>query len=472
MADSRYAARRLYKDRWSLSVKATQFLSVVGLAFLLTYWISDETYSDTAYYTLMLLFISVGLWITEAIPPFAVAILIMGYLIFALGSAYFNSEPIDPTKYTSTLSSSIIWLLLGGFFLSQGMQKTRLDLAVFRFAASIFGSHPNKMLLGLMLTTLFSSMILSNTAATAMMIASVLPFIRTLEKNAPIAKAILIGIPTAATIGGMGTIIGSPPNAVAVALLQERGTDLSFVGWMIIGIVPAIFLCLSFWVILIKVFRSKRESLDLKIESGTQEKVNLRDQRRVIFVLVTTVILWFTTPIHHIPVAAVAFIPIVILPIFGIITARDFNNMPWDTLILVAGGLSLGMALEDAGLITRFVNNLDISSISPFLVMLAFGWICMALSNVMSNTAASTVLLPVAISILPSHSLEIAVVVALSASCALLLPVSTPPNAIAFGTGFLKQKDFRLGGIVLGLLGPLVAVSWVYILSQMLDLTI
>ena len=365
MADSRYAARRLYKDYWSLSVKTIQFLAVIGLSLFLTNWISDESYTDTAYYTLMLLFISVGLWITEAIPPFAVAILIMGYLIFALGSEFFNEDPIDATKYTNTLSSPIIWLLLGGFFLSQGMQKTRLDLSVFNFAANVFGSHPNKMLLGLMLTTLFSSMILSNTAATAMMIASVLPFIRSLEKGAPIAKAILIGIPTAATIGGMGTIIGSPPNAVAVALLQDHGSDISFLGWMLIGIVPSLLLCLSFWFILTKVFKSKREKLNLTLSKATKTEVRPQDRRRVITVLLVTIALWFTTPIHHIPVAAVAFIPIVSLAVFGIISASDFNSMPWDTLVLVAGGLSLGMALQDAGLITRFVDSLDISTVPP-----------------------------------------------------------------------------------------------------------
>jgi sodium-dependent dicarboxylate transporter 2/3/5 len=130
------------------------------------------------------------------------------------------------------------------------------------------------------------------------------------------------------------------------------------------------------------------------------------------------------------------------------------------------------MALEDAGLIDRFVKSLDISGIPPFAIMLAFGWICMGLSNVMSNTAAATVLLPVAITILPSHSLQIAIVVALSASCALLLPVSTPPNAIAFGTGFLEQKDFRLGGIVIGISGPLIAAGWVYVLGLFFNLAL
>ncbi len=220
MADSRFAARRLYKRKWNISTKAAQFIGVVLAAFFLTEWISDESFTNTAYYVLLLLFLAIGLWVTEAIPPFAVAIFIMGFLIFAVGSEYIDEDSIDPAKYLQTISSPIIWLLLGGFFLAQGMQKTRLDLSLFQLAAKAFGNHPNQMLLGLMLTTMFSSMIMSNTAATAMMIAAVLPFIHSLEKDAPITKAILIGIPSAATLGGMGTIIGSPPNAVAVALLE------------------------------------------------------------------------------------------------------------------------------------------------------------------------------------------------------------------------------------------------------------
>jgi sodium-dependent dicarboxylate transporter 2/3/5 len=466
MADGRHSSKLITGKLLSISTRAGRFLLVLISSLVLAYFITDDSYEEIQYYTLVLLFLSVGLWMTEAVPPFAVAILIMGYLIFMIGQLA-PLEGVERTeKYVNTMSSPIIWLLLGGFFLAHGMKVTRLDLALFNASAKAFGSKPNNILLGLMLTTMFSSMIMSNTAATAMMIASVMPFITSLEKGAPITKAILLGIPSAATLGGMGTIIGSPPNAIAVALLEDQGTSVNFVKWMVYGLVPAVIAVLFFWFILTRKFISKRSSIDLKIEQNTDDfEVSPIRRRRVLIILIVTVVLWLTTPLHGWPVAAVAFLPIVFLPIFGIVTSKDFNTMPWDTLILVAGGLSLGMALDDAGIIDRFVGGLEVTGMPPFVIMLLFGWITVVLSNIMSNTATSTILIPVAITILPAFSEDIAVVVALSASCALLLPVSTPPNAMAYSTGLLDQKDFRLGGIVLGLLGPVVATAWVSFLQ-------
>lgn len=461
MADSRYASRKLFGKQWKLTPKVVQFIIVVIGSLLLSWFIMGNEASEREYYTFVLLLMSVGLWVTEAIPPFAVAIMIMGYMVYMLGNLLPPDESHEVMKYINTLSSPIIWLLLGGFFLAHGMKRTRLDLDLFKMAGKAFGSKPNNILLGLMLTTMFSSMIMSNTAATAMMIASVMPFIRSLEKNAPVSKAILLGIPTAATLGGMGTIIGSPPNAVAVALLSENGTEVNFMTWMFYGLLPALVLVLSFWIILTRKFKSDRETIDLNIDEDAEETVSPMARRAVLAVLLLTVFLWLTSSWHGWPVAAVAFLPIVFLPVLGIVKANDFNSMPWDTLILVAGGLSLGMALEDAGIIKRFVSAVDVSALHPMFIMLIFGWITVILSNIMSNTAASSVLIPVSITILPAFSATIAVVVALSASCALLLPVSTPPNAMAFSTGYIQQKDFRLGGVIMGIFGPVLAVLWV-----------
>lgn len=465
MADGRHSSRLISGNLLKISTRAWRFLWVILVSVGLAYLLTDESWTDIQFYTLLLLFMSVGLWMTEAIPPFAVAILIMGYLIFMLGQLVPPDMNERTENYVNTMSSPIIWLLLGGFFLAHGMRATRLDLALFNKAASIFGSKPNNILLGLMLTTMCSSLIMSNTAATAMMIASVMPFISSLEKGAPISKAILLGVPAAATLGGMGTIIGSPPNAIAVALLEDQGNSIDFVKWMAYGLLPAILSVLFFWFVLTRKFVSKRPSIDLQIEQSTEIKAPRRQRNRVLAILILTVGLWLSAPLHGWPVAAVAFLPIVFLPIFGIVTSNDFNTMPWDTLILVAGGLSLGMALDDAGIIDRLVGGLDVSGMPTFIVMLVFGWIAVALSNIMSNTATSTILIPVAITILPSVSEGIAVVVALSASCALLLPVSTPPNAIAYSTGLLDQKDFRFGGIIIGLLGPILATTWVSLMK-------
>ena len=199
--------------------KVIYFLLSVIVAFALTYWINSPDLDQAQVYVLFLLFLSVGLWVTEAVPPFAVGLLIFGFLVFALGGYYAEIDPDNASKYVAkyvqTWSNSVIWLMLGGFVMAEAMQKVGLDKTVFKFTISKFGSKPRNVLLGIMLVTAVFSMIMSNTATTAMMIAAVIPFINTLDKNAPLSKALLIGIPAAASLGGMGTIIGSPPNAIA-----------------------------------------------------------------------------------------------------------------------------------------------------------------------------------------------------------------------------------------------------------------
>ena len=155
--------------------------------------------------------------------------MIFGFLVFALGGYYSEIDPANSAKYiqkyVQTWSNSVIWLMLGGFVMAEAMQKVGLDRTLFKFTISKFGSKPRVVLLGIMLVTAVFSMIMSNTATTAMMIAAVIPFINTLDAKAPFAKALLIGIPAAASLGGMGTIIGSPPNAIAVEAMNNHGVE-------------------------------------------------------------------------------------------------------------------------------------------------------------------------------------------------------------------------------------------------------
>ena len=141
---------------------------------------------------------------------------------------------IDP--YVQTFSSSVIWLMLGGFFLAAAMTKTKLDQALFRFTLKISGTNPRNLLIGLMLTTMVASMLMSNTATTAMVIAAIMPLLMSLGKNSGFAKALLLGIPIAAATGGMGTIIGTPPNAIAAGALENAGITIDFIDWMKYGV--------------------------------------------------------------------------------------------------------------------------------------------------------------------------------------------------------------------------------------------
>jgi len=204
------------------------FLLSFGFALGLTWLLKEPDFNDTKVYVLFLLFFALGLWFTEAVPAFAVSIFIIAYLVYMLGNPNLNSAPENIEKYVTTFSSSIIWLMLGGFFMAAAMTRTHLDEALFRFTLRISGSNPRNLLIGLMLTTMVASMLMSNTATTAMVIASIMPLLNSLGKDSALTKAFLLGVPIAATTGGMGNIIGSPPNLIAMSALENAGVKVSF----------------------------------------------------------------------------------------------------------------------------------------------------------------------------------------------------------------------------------------------------
>jgi solute carrier family 13 (sodium-dependent dicarboxylate transporter), member 2/3/5 len=444
------------------------FLLSLVLAAGITFFIKEPGFTDSQIYVIFLLFFAIGLWLTEAIPAFAVSLFIMAYLVFALGNKSFNSAPENIEKYVNTFSSSIIWLMLGGFFLAAAMTKTKLDEALFSFTLKISGTNPRKLLVGLMFTTMIASMLMSNTATTAMVIASIMPLLSALGKKSGVAKALLLGIPLSATIGGMGTIIGTPSNAIAVGALEHAGISIGFIEWMKYGVPISIILTAISCFVLIRIFIKDKSSIStdfLKKQDINLSKVITRQRKIVITIIIITVTLWLTTSIHGLSVASVCAVPLIFLTLFGVLEGKDIQGMPWDTLLLVAGGLSLGVALEQTGLLSHYSQMLITMNINNIVLIFIFAFLTMIVSNIMSNMAASTVMIPVGMAILVGFKLEVALIVAFSASTAMFLPVSTPPNAIAFSTGLLEQKDFRMGGILIGLLGPLFAILWVLFVS-------
>ena len=188
----------------------------------------------------------------------------------------------------------------------------------------------------------------------------------------------------------------------------------------------------------------------------------------LLFTFYVLVALWLTTPWHGIHTAAISLIPIVVLTMTQVIGAAQVRGLPWDTLMLVAGGMSLGLAVLDTGLAARLASGLGILSdvAAAPLVFAALALLTVALSNVMSNTATVSLIVPIAVALQPGRELETCVILGLSASCALLLPVSTPPNAVAFSTGEIESRDFRPGGLLVGLLGPALIIAWVLLAGR------
>lgn len=468
--DSRRASIRLYKKLkygwiWATSTFTGNFI----LALFISSLFRGLEYSDEVNYVFFLSVLAIGLWVTEAIPPFAVGIFIIAGLLLGFGTDFIMEDQRTPVEmYLGTWTSNVIWLLLGGFFLAEGMSIASLDRSLFRFTLNKFGSEPNKLLLGLMLTTAVGSMVMSNTATTAMMVSSILPLARIMGKDSEYTKALLVGIPAAATLGGMGTIIGSTPNAIAVGALQEKGFNLTFVEWMIFGLPTAMISVFLFWKFLTKKLNLSQVQLDLSEITSKSSNVKGFERNAVIFTLFITVSMWLTEPFHGIPIAATSAIPIVLLTLFQVIKAEDVRRLPWDTLMLVAGGLALGIAMVDVGLTDIIMEKISSLPIPMVGVAIVFAIIAVLISNIMSNTAAASILVPLGLSLPGMWGFAVPLIVALSCSSALLLPVSTPSNAISFSTGLVEQKSFRPGGLLMILLGPVLAFftvllySWIF----------
>ena len=209
------------------------------------------------------------------------------------------------------------------------------------------------------------------------------------------------------------------------------------------------------------------EHLDLELLEEP-ELTGKRERWIVAGITVVTVLMWMTTPLHGIHVAAISLIPIVGLTMTQVMGAAQVRGLPWDTLMLVAGGLSLGAAVVDTGLAERMANGLSLLTGLGFdvVVFAAMALITVLLSNIMSNTATVSLVLPIAVALLPGRELEMCLILGLCASCALMLPVSTPPNAVAFATGQIETRDLRPGGLLIGLLGPALIIAWVLLITH------
>jgi sodium-dependent dicarboxylate transporter 2/3/5 len=239
---------------------------------------------------------------------------------------------------------------------------------------------------------------------------------------------------------------------------------------MLVGFPIAIILVLLFWLYLSKKYIPRINHIDLSYLSddsleNTSKLFKLK-KKLVIVIVVLTLFLWLTTNIHQIPASAISLLPIILLTMFSIVTSDDVRKLPWDTLMLVAGGLSLGLAIKETGLAEYYVSLIREYELNLMAIIVGFSLLTVVMSNIMSNTAATTLLIPIAI-ILASNSspLILALVIGFSASTALFFPISTPPNAIAFSTGKIDQKDFRPGGVFAGIVGPIVIIAIIMLYS-------
>lgn len=462
----RQAARLLGKLQISSTRRFIKLLISAMVAALVAFVPNYSGLAPAPMWTLFILIFAAGLWMSEAIPAFAVAILIIGLEILILGKpgGVFATGAKDWQMFVAPWSSPIMWLFLGGFVLGQAAQTTGLDRMMARFVLRGFGTKPAIILLGGMGITFLFSMFMSNTATTAMMMSVMTPVIAALDRKDPFIKALLLGIPFSANVGGMATIIGSPPNAIVAGLLNET-QGITFIQWMMAGLPPALILFMCIWFYLVLAHPAANQSLDLRgleWETRTGSLLPMWKRMLVLPVFLVTVLLWMTGPLHGMPTAVVSFIPITVFAVAGILNANDVKRLNWDVLLLLTGGLSLGIAIQKTGLADWMLGLLPIGSLGTMAMAFMLAYITTLLSNFMSNTAATNILAPLGIALAVGFEPLIVIPLALGASAAMGLPISTPPNAIAFATGELKSNDFLKGGLLMGVLGPAVAVIWIF----------
>ncbi|MGF1753395.1 SLC13 family permease [Vibrio makurazakiensis] len=420
------------------------------------------------------------LWVLEPVPVFATSILIIALelvMISDKGLHLFRYPPAghdlgELIKYTDifgAFSSPIIILFMGGFALAISASKYELDNNLARVLLKPFGTEPRFIMLGLMLITAVFSMFMSNTATTVMMLALLGPIVASAPKGDMGIKALVLCIPIAANTGGIATPIGTPPNAIALQYLTGENS-IDFLSWMMMGLPFVIIQLTIAWFLLQKLFPSKQRNMVLKLDG------QFRKSWRAIVVYVTfsaTILLWMTTKLHGMNTYVVSIIPLAVFTLTGIMGKKELKLINWDVLWLVAGGIAIGIGLDKTGLAAALAHAIDYESLSPTAVVLTLSVVCWLMANFMSNTATANLLMPIAAAIGASMESLVAigglqgllVVVAFSASLGMILPVSTPPNSLAYSTGLIESKDMAKMGIILGIVGLLMVYLALFIIT-------
>ena len=450
----------------------TFFLAFVPTSFFGVDPVTAEPIFTLTQQRVIAIFVFTALmWILEVIPTWTTSVVAIVSILLTtsnkgLGFLIAKENVGALTNYKDVMAAfadPVIMLFLGGFVLAFAATKVGLDVQLAKVMLKPFGKNPKFVLLGVLLVIGIFSMFMSNTATAAMMLTFLTPVLATLPKDGGGRISLALAIPIAANIGGMGTPIGTPPNAIALGALQEAGYNITFAGWML-RMVPFVFLMLFIaWILLQKLYPFKAKSIELKIE-GAPVKVTPFQKYVVWVTFALTIILWVGESLFKVNSNIVAMIPFAVFSATGILKARHLEHINWAVLWMVAGGFALGTALNQTGLATKLIEIIPFASWNALVVMLVGGFICYFLSNFISNSAAANLVVPILIVVgkamagnpafenmggVPAMIIGIAI----SASIAMCLPVSTPPNALAASTGMITTKQMATVGIVMGVVG-------------------
>ncbi|RKR15403.1 sodium-dependent dicarboxylate transporter 2/3/5 [Maribacter vaceletii] len=425
-------------------------------------------------------------WITEVVSISVTALLPL--FLFPL----LKIMPIADVG--ANYGSPIVFLFFGGFVMALALEKVNLHKRIALNIIKITGTTPNKVVLGFMIATATLSMWISNTASTVVMLPIAISVIKLLINDADgftkedqnFALSVMLGIAFSANAGGIATVIGTPPNSVMIGLLEsEYNIEISFLKWMVIG-VPFSFTMITISYLVLVKWMFPNKNLKFNASKGVIEEELIKlgptsgKEKMVLVIFGVTVFLWiFRTLINSIfpelglsdtmisIMAAIALftIPYNLKKEDYIIKWQDTSKLAWGILILFGGGLALAKGMSVSGIVDLVANTIAASNISIFVTAALLIFLMLFMTELMSNVALVALLAPVVAGIaigLEIPILYLLIPVTIASSCAFMLPMATPPNAIVFASGYIKVHQMARVGVILNL----IAVALLILLFQ------
>lgn len=431
------------------------------------------------------------MWILEGVPAWVTSVLIIVVMLFTVSDSAIATL-IDPQYYSgidvqtvakvgkevtqltgiipykdiiAAFADPTVMLFMGGFILALVASKSGVDVTLARVMLRPFGTNPKIVLLGFMLVTAVFSMFVSNTATAAMMLTFLAPVFRSLPDKERGRIALALAIPIGSNIGGIATPIGTPPNGIALGALKDAGVNIGFLDWMVLTFPLMIAILLIAWVILSVMYRFNTDKLEFDIKGGAEK---CWQTNAIYIIMIITIALWCGEKIFGINSYVVALFPVGAFTALGIVTSEDIKQIDWSVLWMVAGGFALGTGMKGSGLAKAMVESIPFDEFPVFIVLIGAGLICWLLSTFISNSASAALMVPILITVgqgmegqlAPLGGLTTLIVgIALCASFAMALPISTPPNAIAYSTGLVKTSQMAKVGLMVGVISMVLAYS-------------
>jgi solute carrier family 13 (sodium-dependent dicarboxylate transporter), member 2/3/5 len=422
--------------------------------------------SPTLAQTVIIAGICLVLWLSESVPPFVPTFLL--WTITPLLLAPLNAKFALP-NVLSWAVDPVLALFLGGFAVGVAAERHGLDKRLALLLLRAAGGSAHKLLLLIIFATAFLSMWMSNIAAAALMLACLHPVLKKMETNGLVRRTLLVGVALGANLGGISTPIGTGPNAIAIASLSGV-QSISFLKWMFFALPLSVGMLIAGYLLLtVRLRLDKSISLinfapDVLKNSESERTPFNYGETSFLLVLGATIVLWLTEPWHGVSSAVVALGATSLLFLSQILKNEDLLRIDWSTLLLIAGGITLGKLLEQSDLIKILAAQTPLNELNPMMTLFLLCLASATLSALMSNTATVVMLIPLAMTLIPEPST--AILVAIAASFGMPFVISTPPNAIVYGEGGIRFSDLFLPGIILMLAGCLiVSISGRLVLS-------